>query len=1136
MPQSGSYDYNALEDRKLLANLSVTDGFLIDGLLNQIAGPVAGEEIAAQVNITSEDHIGLIPVDFTLDGYTFSDSVFDTSSGGTDLLNLQALGGWFARPGTHVLQIEVDPDNVISETNEDDNSITVTFTSVSADLDGPFVFPAEGEFHNTALFKGYVDVDPRPGVWTDYAGYSLFFGERDAISVGPITYQQTDEGISVFAAAGGTVVETRDGFYDRDDIYEPTLDTKGNFITIDHGDGWVTQYTRLHRDSIKVVVGQTVEAGQEIALVGGSGFGNFGFVGGPQLDFFVTHHGRVVDPMLDQATFWGQGISHVMDQKVVIDTYVVDFTGTGNFENEGFFEIERLNENGLQAVSVASFISGLEAGDEITYVWTDPDGNLFATDTSSIILDVPIQSDSSSQILGVDPPPGIWTVDVYINGVESANETFEVRWPPVPEIEVRSNFGALVRDGRTTPYHFDSLPGAPEMNFSISNQNEGGLTISEVVIPEGFVLLQAPSSFLIGTFGFTSMKIGMDTTTEGFETGHRAGIVTIYSDDADEGVFTFPIEGRVASAAEGLTLGISSINITEGTSVAANVRRSGPTTDPVTVSLSSSNPDLVLPETVTIPAGQSSFSFFIEAVDDQIVNFDEQVRIVAAADGYDPSTQSVNLIDIGLTNLVPTAGDDIFVVEYGANGNDDVRLTMNGQTYRLSPSILSSFSIAGLSGHDQITVRHAGGLAFANVNLANDSVFADSVFSLFGTGFESIILEGNNSGDMVTVNGSSQDDVFELFDTGSRISNGEVDVEIVDFSNVWVDGGPGGFDSAVVFDSLGDDRFALAPNNSIFNRSDFRLQLTNFSDVRAFSQNGGYDTATLRGNEYYANGVFANMKMADANLNARGFDRVDGYQDGATGQAYLLDSAQDDLFVSAPTSSYLTGSGFFNVAHSFSNVTGIASVGLDRAIMNDSPGDDTFYGEPTRAVLKNSNYRTQANQFDRVTVLATSGENIATLRDSAGDDTYIATEEYALLQSANNLNYLRGFDRVHATSSTGFDKAVLRGKSDNHRFRGNYQYSFLAATTGNEFINSASNFDRLSVFVNNVGISTAEILDSRGDDTFIGNQNRATIFDDQYLLLTEGFDRVTANAVDTGINTLYATNLTYELIELGNWS
>ena len=87
-------------------------------------------------------------------------------------------------------------------------------------------------------------------------------------------------GTNVLAAASGTVILSQKyGGY-------------GQCIMIDHGGGVTTLYGHMIYGSQKVSVGDKVEAGQVIALVGSTGVSS-----GPHLHFEVREGGTLVDPL-----------------------------------------------------------------------------------------------------------------------------------------------------------------------------------------------------------------------------------------------------------------------------------------------------------------------------------------------------------------------------------------------------------------------------------------------------------------------------------------------------------------------------------------------------------------------------------------------------------------------------------------------------------------------------------------------------------------------------------------------------------------------------------------------------------------------------------------------------------------------
>ncbi len=86
------------------------------------------------------------------------------------------------------------------------------------------------------------------------------------------------EGSQVVAVASGVVTWSKDRF------------GYGRTVEINHGNGYVTRYA--HNSSNLVAVGETVQKGDPIALIGSSGRST-----GPHLHFEVLKNGRSVNPM-----------------------------------------------------------------------------------------------------------------------------------------------------------------------------------------------------------------------------------------------------------------------------------------------------------------------------------------------------------------------------------------------------------------------------------------------------------------------------------------------------------------------------------------------------------------------------------------------------------------------------------------------------------------------------------------------------------------------------------------------------------------------------------------------------------------------------------------------------------------------
>ena len=99
----------------------------------------------------------------------------------------------------------------------------------------------------------------------------------------------------------------------------------------------------------------------------------------------------------------------------------------------------------------------------------------------------------------------------------------------------------------------------------------------------------------------------------------------------------------------GLTLTIAAASVSEGDgagATTATVSRNTDTTNALTVTLSSDDTsEATVPATVTIPAGQTSVTFDIDAIDDAIVDGTQTVTVTASAAGQTSGSDTLDVTD-----------------------------------------------------------------------------------------------------------------------------------------------------------------------------------------------------------------------------------------------------------------------------------------------------------------------------------------------------------------------------------------------------------------------------------------------------------------------------------------------------------
>jgi Peptidase family M23 len=157
-------------------------------------------------------------------------------------------------------------------------------------FDLPVACPAD----TGCVVRSFVDEDPGAGAEDWRCGRLTYDGHKGTDIRVPDGLAMA-KGVQVLAAAAGTVLRLRDAM---DDVSisvtgaDAVKDREaGNSLIIDHGSGWETQYGHLRKGSIIVKPGQTVTAGEPIALMGLSGNTEF-----THTHFEVRHDGQPVDP------------------------------------------------------------------------------------------------------------------------------------------------------------------------------------------------------------------------------------------------------------------------------------------------------------------------------------------------------------------------------------------------------------------------------------------------------------------------------------------------------------------------------------------------------------------------------------------------------------------------------------------------------------------------------------------------------------------------------------------------------------------------------------------------------------------------------------------------------------------------
>lgn len=193
--------------------------------------------------------------------------------------------------------------------------------------------------------------------------------------------------------------------------------------------------------------------------------------------------------------------------------------------------------------------------------------------------------------------------------------------------------------------------------------------------------------------------------------------------------------------------------IVENTIVVARVERNTTTTGPLVVSLATTDPIRVsVPPSVTIPAGQRSVAFEVEALDNDTQSRQIAVSVTASVQDFETQPLRLDLVDDDIPTLAIAIAEPI-ISEGAGNPATSGRVTRSPVTPRPLTVILESTDNSAASV--PFTVIIPGGLAVANFNVsAVDDELVDNTQQLrinayaADSTYNTPIQEGSASADL----------------------------------------------------------------------------------------------------------------------------------------------------------------------------------------------------------------------------------------------------------------------------------------------------------------------------------------------------------------------------------------------------
>lgn len=758
-----------LEERRVLANINVTGVTLIDGQSRPMTEAVVGERIRLRVNFTTTDLAAdaSYRISFKVNDVPIEFAGIDFGAGLSTGAFFATARGWFAEfVGAQSVNVTVDADNTVVESDELDNTRTFSFGVVTATPPVKLTWPQPGTPFKDFAFTNYVDLDPTPGL-RDWAGGRAAYDGHGGLDFGSAINQQMDDGIAIYAAASGTVIEVQDGHYDRNHGSIGNIVPGGppNYVRIDHGNGWHSIYFHLRRDSIAVKVGDVLERGAFLGFEGSSGEST-----GSHLHFEVRHNLLEVETFLDPSTYWQDPLPYVLSARYLNAAGVTNYNPVNPVDHlrERPSDVEEFSELTGQTVYAWGIFTGLKANDSLDIVFRRPDGSAFSTHTINIASDASTSRWLAGRTLPSSPTPGVWSVDYRVNDVLLGTKTFLVSPLGAPEARVEEANADIVLDGRYTPFDLGTAnigAVAPTKTFTLVNHGSAPLAISQISVPLGFQVVEGlPGSLAAGASD--SFTIGLNTSN----TGSYAGQVRIATNDTSEAEYNFSVEGRVGNSPNSLRLGLSQRRAREATSLTGRVYRSGDLSSALTVNLSSSDSQkLTLPATVIIPANEASALFTMATSYDPGTDLTKVVTITASAAGF---ANAINELDVenlpagfsvtqsGGTSQVSESGtSDTFTVVLTNQPSSNVTLSVvseDSSETRVQPSTVTftpaTWNIPRTVNVIGVDDPHTDGNQQTQITVAVVDASSDDLFDLLpDTAFEVTTEDDENTGFLITV-------------------------------------------------------------------------------------------------------------------------------------------------------------------------------------------------------------------------------------------------------------------------------------------------------------------------------------------------------------------------------------------------
>jgi protocatechuate 3,4-dioxygenase beta subunit len=307
---------------------------------------------------------------------------------------------------------------------------------------------------------------------------------------------------------------------------------------------------------------------------------------------------------------------------------------------------------------------------------------------------------------------------------------------------------------------------------------------------------------------------------------------------------------------------------------------------------------------------------------------------------------------------------DVFVFNAGTHQH---YVELNGESHYIDASKTVNVVFDGKEGIDEVYMT--GSSKVERVITTADSVIMRSeTFRVQTVNTPFFVIASGGGYDKVTMYDTPEMDRAKLTQDYTRVWNDSgYFAETRGFHRSYFYSDNGGDDRAYLYDSKYDDTIEMTSSNARMISRKYYSFVRNVERVYAYSVNGGTDRSQFWDSAqdldvFQARPNYARMYNNGFYNIAEGFAQADAFAHnaGENDRAYISGSTGDDILVSSPAKTGITGEGFAVDVHGFERTYTTSNGGNDRALLFDSKLDDRFIARPNEATLYNNDYYLKA--------------------------------------------------------------------------------------------------------------------------------------------------------------------------------